>query len=75
MNGLVGLKPTVGLVSRTGIVPISHTQDTAGPIAHTVRDAAMLLTAMAGTDPPDPATADADTHRIDYTTGPVSPCR
>ncbi len=67
MNGLVGLKPTVGLVSRAGIVPISHTQDTAGPIARTVRDAAMLLTAMAGTDPADPATADANAHRIDYT--------
>jgi len=68
MNGLVGLKPTVGLVSRNGIVPISHTQDTAGPITHTVRDAAMLLTAMAGSDPADPATAGADAHRIDYTT-------
>jgi amidase len=67
MNGLVGLKPTVGLLSRTGIVPISHTQDTAGPIAHTVRDAAMLLTAMAGSDPADPATTDADAHRTDYT--------
>ena len=67
MNGLVGLKPTVGLVSRAGIVPISHTQDTAGPIARTVRDAAILLTAMAGTDPADPATADANAHRIDYT--------
>lgn len=67
MSGLVGLKPTVGLVSRNGIVPISHTQDTAGPIAHTVRDAAMLLTAMAGTDPADPATAQADAHRTDYT--------
>jgi amidase len=68
MNGLVGLKPTVGLISRTGIVPISRTQDTAGPITHTVRDAAMLLTAMAGSDPADPATADADAHRTDYTT-------
>jgi amidase len=68
MNGLVGLKPTVGLVSRNGIVPISHTQDTAGPITHTVRDAAILLTAMAGSDPADPATADANAHRIDYTT-------
>jgi amidase len=68
MNGLVGLKPTVGLVSRAGIVPISHTQDTAGPIARTVRDAAILLTAMAGTDPADPATANANAHRIDYTT-------
>ena len=68
MNGLVGLKPTVGLIPRTGIVPISHTQDTAGPITHSVRDAAMLLTAMAGSDPADPATAGADAHRIDYTT-------
>jgi amidase len=67
MNGLVGLKPTVGLVSRAGIVPISHTQDTAGPITHTVRDAAILLTAMAGSDPADPATAEANAHRMDYT--------
>jgi amidase len=67
MNGLVGLKPTVGLVSRAGIVPISHTQDTAGPITHTVRDAAILLTAMAGSDPADPATVDANAHRMDYT--------
>jgi len=68
MNGLVGLKPTVGLISRAGIVPISHTQDTSGPITHTVRDAAILLTAMAGSDPADPATADANAHRMDYTT-------
>lgn len=67
MNGLVGLKPTVGLVSRAGIVPISHTQDTSGPITHTVRDAAILLTAMAGSDPADPATAGANAHRMDYT--------
>ena len=66
MNGVVGLKPTVGLVSRTGIVPISRTQDTAGPITHTVRGAAMLLTAMAGSDPADPATAHADAHRGNY---------
>ena len=66
VNGLVGLKPTVGLVSRTHIVPISHTQDTAGPITLTVRDAAILLTALAGTDPADPATATADNHRADY---------
>jgi amidase len=58
-NGLAGLKPTVGLVSRTGIVPISHSQDTAGPMARTVRDVAILLGAMAGTDPQDPATADS----------------
>jgi amidase len=68
MNGLVGLKPTVGLVSRNGIVPISHTQDTAGPITRTVRGAAMLLTAMAGSDPADPATAEANAHRINYAT-------
>lgn len=65
-NGIVGLKPTVGLVSRTGIVPISHVQDTAGPMTLTVTDAAALLTAMAGSDPADPATKDADAHRTDY---------
>ena len=58
-SGLVGLKPTVGLVSRSGIIPISHTQDTAGPMTRTVRDAAILLGAMAGADPRDPATAGA----------------
>lgn len=56
-NGLVGVKPTVGLVSRTGIIPISRTQDTAGPMARTVADAAALLEAMAGPDPADPATS------------------
>lgn len=66
MNGLVGLKPTVGLVSRTGVVPISHTMDTPGPMARSVTDAAMLLQAMAGTDPADPATAEADSKREDY---------
>jgi amidase len=55
VNGLVGIKPTVGLVSRSGIVPISQTQDTAGPMARTVADAAALLTAMAGVDSADPA--------------------
>jgi amidase len=54
---LVGIKPTVGLVSRTGIIPISHTQDTAGPMARTVCDAAILLGVLAGVDPEDPATA------------------
>jgi amidase len=54
--GLVGLKPTVGLVSRSGIVPIAHSQDTAGPMARTVADAATLLGAMAGPDANDPAT-------------------
>jgi amidase len=58
-NGIVGVKPTVGLVSRTGIIPISHTQDTAGPMTRTVRDAAILLSAMAGADADDPATAEA----------------
>jgi amidase len=66
VNGVVGLKPTVGLVSRTHVVPISATQDTAGPIALTVRDAAILLTALAGSDPADPATREADARRIDY---------
>ena len=56
-NSLVGIKPTVGLVSRSGIIPISHSQDTAGPMARTVRDAAILLSAMAGIDPRDEATA------------------
>jgi amidase len=55
-NGLVGIKPTVGLVSRTGIIPISHTQDTAGPMTRTVADAAVLLGALAGADPADDAT-------------------
>jgi amidase len=59
MCGLVGIKPTVGLVSRDGIIPISSSQDTAGPMAGTVRGAAALLTVLAGRDPQDPATADA----------------
>lgn len=56
--GIVGIKPTVGLVSRSGIVPIAHSQDTAGPMARTVADAATLLGAMTGTDPADAATGD-----------------
>jgi amidase len=60
--GVVGLKPTVGLVSRAGIIPISHTQDTAGPLCRTVADAAALLGALAGADPRDPATAAASGH-------------
>ncbi len=67
INGLVGLKPTLGLISRTRIVPISHSQDTPGPMARSVEDAAALLTALAGTDPADPATAEADAHKTDYT--------
>ena len=66
INGIVGLKPTVGLVSRTHIVPISHSQDTAGPMTASVREAAELLTAIAGSDPADPATAEADRHKTDY---------
>jgi len=58
MNGVVGLKPTVGLVSRNGILPISPSQDSAGPMARSVEDAALLLAAIAGRDPSDPATAD-----------------
>ena len=57
MNGLVGLKPTLGLISRTHVVPISHSQDTPGPMARSVRDAAILLSAMAAPDPADAATA------------------
>ena len=59
-NGLVGIKPTVGLVSRSRIIPISHTQDTAGPMCRTVRDAAILLGAIAGGDVDDKATAASD---------------
>ncbi len=66
--GIVGIKPTVGLVSRSGVVPISHTQDTPGPMARTVRDAAILLGALAGIDPEDPATAESKGHALpDYT--------
>jgi amidase len=67
-NGLVGVKPTLGMVSRAGIIPIAHSQDTAGPMARTVRDAAILLTALAGADPRDPATAAATGNaQPDYT--------
>jgi amidase len=67
-NSIVGLKPTLGLVSRTGIVPIAHSQDTAGPMARTVTDAAVLLGVLAGSDAADPATAEAATRgRRDYT--------
>src|ERR1019366_1049167 len=55
INGIVGIKPTVGLVSRSGIIPISASQDTAGPVARSVTDAAILLTVLAGYDPDDPA--------------------
>ena len=64
--GVVGIKPTLGLISRTGIIPIAHSQDTAGPMARTVRDAAILLSALTGVDPEDPATANQRAE-ADYT--------
>ncbi len=67
-NGLAGIKPTVGLVSRSGIIPISHSQDGAGPMCRTVRDAAILLSALTGVDPEDSATAaSAGKTQPDYT--------
>ena len=66
VNGIVGLKPTVGLVSRTHIVPISHSQDTAGPMTKDVRTAARLLQVIAGSDPADAATRPADARKADY---------
>lgn len=64
-NGIVGIKPTVGLVSRSGIIPISHSQDTAGPMARTVTDAALLLGALTGTDPRDAITKESEGKRYD----------
>lgn len=69
INGIVGFKPTLGLVSRTHIVPIAAAQDTAGPMTRSVRDAALMLGVIAGTDPADPATAEADTRKRDYAAG------
>lgn len=69
INGLVGIKPTLGLVSRNRIIPISSRQDTAGPLAASVPDAATLLTIIAGSDNADPATQDADAHKSDYAAG------
>jgi len=66
-NALVGIKPTVGLVSRSGIVPIAPSQDTAGPMARTVADAAALLSAVSGHDPADDATTASPSPTIDYT--------
>ena len=66
--GVVGFKPTVGLVSRAGVIPIAHSQDTAGPMTRCVADAAALLGAMAGIDPADPATSAGASHsQLDYT--------
>jgi len=66
VNGIVGMKPTIALVSRRGIVPISLNQDSSGPMTRTVRDAAMILEVIAGTDPEDPWSEDADLHVGDY---------
>lgn len=67
-NGVVGIKPTLGLISRSGIIPIAHTQDTAGPMARTVEDAAIMLGAMVGRDKDDAITANAHKHSAkDYT--------
>lgn len=69
VNGIVGFKPTVGMVSRTHVVPISASQDTAGPMTRSVADAALLLNAIAGSDPADAATAEADSRKTDFTQG------
>ncbi len=66
VNGLVGLRPTIAFISRRGIVPISHSQDTAGPMTRTVMGAAMMMTAMAGSDPADPQSVEADAHKTDF---------
>jgi amidase len=68
-NGVVGLKPTLGLISRTFVVPISAEQDTPGPMTRSVSDAAAMLNAMAGSDPADPFTKEADAHKSDYLAG------
>ncbi len=69
VSGIVGFKPTVGMVSRTHVVPISHSQDTAGPMTRSVADAALLMNALAGTDPADVATAEANKRKSDFTAG------
>ena len=72
-NSLVGIKPTLGVVSRSGIVPLSHSQDTAGPMARTVADAAILLGAMASADPADPATTESEGRLHEDYTGFLDP--
>ncbi len=68
VNGVVGIKPTIGLVSRSGIIPISHTQDTAGPLARTVKDCAIVLGILTGTDPDDEVTKQSEGKaQTDYT--------
>lgn len=69
INGIVGLKPTLGLVSRTHVVPISSSQDTPGPMTASVREAAALLDVIVGSDPADPATAEADRRKVNYEAG------
>ncbi len=66
-NGIVGIKPTLGLISRDGVVPIAHSQDTAGPMTRTVADAAALLSVLAGSDARDAATNEASSQATDYT--------
>ncbi len=66
-NGVVGIKPTLGLISRSGIIPIAHTQDTAGPMARTVADAAILLGVLVGTDKADATTSQSKKGKKDYT--------
>lgn len=68
-NGIVGLKPTVGLISRSGVIPVAPSQDTAGPMTRSVTDAAVLLTVLAGADARDKASWDADKYAGDYTRG------
>ncbi len=65
-NGIVGMRPTIALISRRGIVPVSLTQDTAGPMTRTVTDFAMMLTVLAGSDSGDPASTESDAHKTDY---------
>src|SRR4029077_15118653 len=68
-NSIVGIKPTLGLISRAGVIPIDHSQDTAGPMGRTVADAATLLGAMLGVDARDPASAESTgKFKTDYTT-------
>lgn len=69
ISGIVGIKPTLGLVSRSGIIPIAHSQDTAGPMARTVKDAAILLNAMVGADPADPLAWLFPEELADFTAG------
>lgn len=67
LNGVVGIKPTVGLLSRSGIIPVTHKLDTPGPMARTVREAALLLNAMRGSDPADPVRKPHGQDAVDYT--------